>query len=499
MQDLNLSKFHSFFIYNSTFSKSEETETDKIIFYYPETTTLKEQLQNVGLIEALTAYSLSFSNKKCNSLHLEKNRYVFFEPEKDYWLVLIISNPFTYKMKGNEKIQKFKFNLLSDQTLLQILKNSYRIFYMFYQTFNDLVQKNSVLYLKSILAQFFPFYLSNIDFSYSSIENTVWTALDGIQFCSVHKNLYLRIKCLMNQVKSNFPYVKNSMLLFEKNLVWSSFETEETRNLYHFMCSQVLGQYKSTKSKEFGKEKPTVKLENKESTVFSYQNLILGIQNLVADIKEEHFLTGATLIENKVVIKIPTIFVSESNTQKYQLIIYKSRNLFLLLFLENEAPNLNEISFYQKLSTLIRKEMQSICELLNNGQDEDEKIDQVFNYIYFNSINLSVKQCLNEKRNFSLTDVIPQLVAVSDELLRKKSQIPDEIDNPKTQYLRFIIEREIPFEIISQSKKSVWIVGKKTSNHVFFLIFDQKNVNLNSIEEEMEKFSSALFKDYFFD
>jgi hypothetical protein len=55
----------------------QETEHEKILFYYPASVSLSQQMSDIGLAEAFVNFSSTFSpNKPCHSVHTEKTRQV---------------------------------------------------------------------------------------------------------------------------------------------------------------------------------------------------------------------------------------------------------------------------------------------------------------------------------------------------------------------------------------------------------------------------------------
>lgn len=83
----------NFFIFNSSYATREGEEEKKILFFYPEIEK-NEKLKDVGFIEALVKFTGSFSlesttSKDVLSMKTTKTMKFFFEPEKDFWIVLV--------------------------------------------------------------------------------------------------------------------------------------------------------------------------------------------------------------------------------------------------------------------------------------------------------------------------------------------------------------------------------------------------------------------------
>lgn len=80
----------SFFIYNPKLGPREGEEEKKILFYHPNEVEKNEKIRNVGLCEAIVQFTRTFSpSKPAKSLHTQKNRQFFNEPEENFWMVMV--------------------------------------------------------------------------------------------------------------------------------------------------------------------------------------------------------------------------------------------------------------------------------------------------------------------------------------------------------------------------------------------------------------------------
>jgi hypothetical protein len=68
---------YKFFIFDTRLGPTEDTEHEKILFYYPASATLDQQQSDVGLCEALINFTRTFSpNKPCRAVHTDQTRQV---------------------------------------------------------------------------------------------------------------------------------------------------------------------------------------------------------------------------------------------------------------------------------------------------------------------------------------------------------------------------------------------------------------------------------------
>ncbi|EHH52002.1 hypothetical protein EGM_12362, partial [Macaca fascicularis] len=79
-------------------------EENKILFYHPNEVEKNEKIRNVGLCEAIVQFTRTFSpSKPAKSLHTQKNRQFFNEPEEHFWMVMVVRNPIIEKQSKDGK------------------------------------------------------------------------------------------------------------------------------------------------------------------------------------------------------------------------------------------------------------------------------------------------------------------------------------------------------------------------------------------------------------
>lgn len=82
-------KINSFFIFNSTFGPTEGEELKRILFFYPNQISSDARKMQVGLCEAVVKFMTTFSSEPCEALQTQTKRYIFYQPEKNFWMVLV--------------------------------------------------------------------------------------------------------------------------------------------------------------------------------------------------------------------------------------------------------------------------------------------------------------------------------------------------------------------------------------------------------------------------
>ena len=115
----NSATLTAFFVFNPTFGPTDETEHEKLLFYYPKDADINQKFKYIGLTEALVNFTrlfvclfyfsffflffffflsflfffffFSFSpNRPCETVKTQRKRITFFNPEPNYWIVMVL-------------------------------------------------------------------------------------------------------------------------------------------------------------------------------------------------------------------------------------------------------------------------------------------------------------------------------------------------------------------------------------------------------------------------
>jgi hypothetical protein len=69
-------------------SATDEEQAEKILFYHPRLTSLNDQLNKINMIEGLIDFASKFSADPISTVVMQQYTWVFYECEKDVWLVI---------------------------------------------------------------------------------------------------------------------------------------------------------------------------------------------------------------------------------------------------------------------------------------------------------------------------------------------------------------------------------------------------------------------------
>ncbi|PKU43245.1 hypothetical protein llap_6444 [Limosa lapponica baueri] len=140
----------------STAHTKIQSEEKKILFYHPNEVEKNEKIRNVGLCEAIVQFTRTFSpTKPAKSLHTQKNRQFFHEPEENFWMVMVVRNPIIEKHKDGKPVYEYQEEELLDKVYSSVLQQCYSMYKLFNGTFLKAMEDGGVKVLKERLEKFF--------------------------------------------------------------------------------------------------------------------------------------------------------------------------------------------------------------------------------------------------------------------------------------------------------------------------------------------------------
>uniref|UniRef100_G3TU30 CCZ1/INTU/HSP4 first Longin domain-containing protein n=1 Tax=Loxodonta africana TaxID=9785 RepID=G3TU30_LOXAF len=227
----------SFFIYNPRFGPREGEEENKILFYHPNEVEKNEKIRNVGLCEAIVQFTRTFSpSKPAKSLHTQKNRQFFNEPEENFWMVMVVRNPIIEKQsKDGKPVVEYQEEELLDKVYSSVLQQCYSMYKLFNGTFLKAMEDGGVKLLKERLEKFFHRYLQTLHLQSCDLLDI----FGGISFFPLDKMTYLKIQSFINRVEESLNIVKYTAFLYNDQLIWSGLEQDDMRILYKYLTTSL--------------------------------------------------------------------------------------------------------------------------------------------------------------------------------------------------------------------------------------------------------------------
>jgi len=298
------------------------------------------------------------------------------------------------------------------------------------------LEKESEKRLKEKVKVFMDNFLPTIRFEHIDLFDT----LRGIHFLPVDKNVYLKIQCFINSIENTFPKIKYSTFLYRDHLVWSGLEQEDMRILYKFLGTSLCHDSIEDEAKQ------PIKVNN----VFPLFRTLKG------------YCTG---------MNGPDVFVASSNSP-LKLIIFQLHDMICVFLMENEEDS----GMFLDLEELIVKHSDFLPLLEDTFNSKKQRFEDQYRYLYFNHQNFALKTSIPEKGAVLPKDIMKMLNDMHSDFERSAQNVS---------------------EVLVRTQNDRWIVGRKSDQREFYVIFDNKNAHLIEINEEVKKLGSTYFQNIF--
>lgn len=449
-----------FYIFNTEYGPREGEEHKKILFYHPSDLDLDSQVKRIGLSEAVTRFTATFSDKPCQSMHTQLTRQVFFEPEPCFWMVMVLSIPFKEKLKDGQTVTEYRDDHVQDSVYESILQQAYRMFKLFNGTFTTILSRadGNVENLKQRLEHFYCKYLLTLKLP----QGDILDVFNGITFLPLDKNTYLRIQCFINNLEASFPFIKYTAFLYNEKLVWSGLEQEDMRIMYRYLTASLFPTY----------------LEMELQGGHARQPPGVGHYG--------KFMTGPPdLTDDKNMGKVPRVYVNtEEMDEECYLIVYTALSATICLLVNVKSPM--NVTICRKLDTVLGPQMSKLASDI--GEQYTKRVstlnnttDPVFKYVYFNHMNLAQQTTvhidLQKRSGVNIpTDILRLLGDINADLTR------DDEDG----------------ETMVKTTSDYWVVGKKSEQREFYVVINQRSANLIEINDEVKRLCNTYLNSIFF-
>uniref|UniRef100_A0A7M4EBB9 CCZ1 homolog, vacuolar protein trafficking and biosis associated n=1 Tax=Crocodylus porosus TaxID=8502 RepID=A0A7M4EBB9_CROPO len=404
------------------------------------------KIRNVGLCEAIVQFTRTFSpSKPAKSLHTQKNRQFFNEPEENFWMVMVVRNPIIERHhKDGKPVIEYQEEELLDKVYSSVLQQCYSMYKLFNGTFHKAMDDGGIKVLKERLEKFFHRYLQTLHLQSCDLLDVFC----GISFFPLDKMTYLKIQSFINKMEESLNIVKYTAFLYNDQLIWSGLEQDDMRILYKYLTTSLFPRHMEPE------------LAGRDSPIRA--EMPGNLQHY------GRFLTGPfNLNDPEAKCRFPKIFVNTDDTyEELHLIVYKVPNYFFLIV----GPQLTVLA-------------SDICEQYNiNKRSSGSEKEPQFKFIYFNHMNLAEKSTVHMRKtpSISLTSVHPDLMKILGDINSDFTRVDEDE------------------EIIVKAMSDYWVVGKKSDQRELYVILNQKNANLIEVNEEVKKLCATQFNNIFF-
>lgn len=459
----------NFFIFNPEYGPKEGQEHLKIMYYHPKTTDIDTKIKQVGLCEAITKFTETFSDMPTEALHTQKTRQVFFEPEKNFWMIMTVTVPFSEKTKDNQTIMEYHEEDVQDPVIQAVLRQSYRMFTLFNGSMYHVLDKvgDDVSALQQRLDHFFSRYLLTLKLPNCDILDT----FSGISFLPLDKNTYLQVQCFINLLESSFPAVKYTAFLYNDQLVWSGLEQEDMRIMYKYLTTSLFPSYQDQEFQPGSGSGQTASMIRHPSSQSS------------SSMHYGKFVTGPpSMSDENNMGKVPRVYINtEEDNEECFLLVYRALSASICLLLKT-STTLN-FELCRKLDSFLGPRLSTLASEIGEQYSKRPQSgsEPMFKYIYFNHMNLAQKTTVHVDNKRS-----PNLY-ITHETLRLLTDISNDLKRSNQDG-----------ETIVRTVSDCWVVGKKSDQREVFIVINQKNSNLIEVNEEVKRLCSMNFNSIFF-
>ncbi|XP_061383603.1 vacuolar fusion protein CCZ1 homolog isoform X1 [Danaus plexippus] len=446
MIDVN-NKVNSFFIFNSTFGPREGEELKRILFFHPNQVSVDAQKMQVGLCEAVVKFMTTFSNEPCEALQTQSKRYIFYQPEKNFWMVLVVRIPYAAKTPSTPGESK---EVIETSVIYDLLVSAYKMFRMFVGPFKDIPPED--IYTKC--EQFFTPYIMS-----RNIANDLSNIIQGINYLPLEKNSFFKVVCFIDLLEITYPDFKCVSFVYNEQLIWNGLATNDMLTLYQYLVQTLL-------PKQVEKE----------------------IQGgaVTAAVRHGRFISppeGIRTSEDlKKLHKVYLMREDDTEMKQYYLIIY--RTLSATVCFTIDVNTTLDLDTFKSLDAFIGPKLSTIASSISeqcavHALQNAQLSSSEHKFLYFNRLNLACKTSTPPSLTPS-TAVKPEVLSIIAGIHADRKSLGNY------------------GEIIIKTPDEYWITGKSSNDREFYVIIQEKNANLKDIADEVKRVCEEQMKGIFF-
>jgi len=223
------------YVYNEKFG-SEEDEIGKVLYCFPQATNHDRQLKQVGFCQAVIQFAESFNTSSaCESLHTQKARYVFYQPERGFWFVMILSVPSVIKSSAEGiQVTDFQDDGVQDNVFSACLKRMYQRFTIRFGKMQKVLDTHGLPKLRETLEKFIGRCLQKWEPDRAGICDIFF----GLKFFPMRRQMFLKVQCFVNHLLITWKHIKHVIVIQNNQLVWSGVGQKDIQPLYDFIIRE---------------------------------------------------------------------------------------------------------------------------------------------------------------------------------------------------------------------------------------------------------------------
>ncbi|CAG8785263.1 15439_t:CDS:10 [Gigaspora margarita] len=534
-----------FAIYNPTFGPTEETQQDQLLYYVAKKTVpVDVKMRQIGLAQGLINFTRAFSpTKACENVHTQKNRMVFHEPEKDYWIYVSIElghiKKLTKDKDGKPKtvVEYFDSNL-HDSGIKRMLEMGYEMYRVFNGTFDSTVKTLGVKALKIKLEEFFSNWVLEWEFDKTELTKTI----DGQHY---YKNLLKQsyVSSFVEQIQMEYKFISEIIVLWQNKLVYngdgnrSISENDLKCILRHLdpLISERDALEREHEKKKKSKEADKLSLKGftrnfSGSNLFSYFSSTISPStsppnNMYASnssnqhdtlhsssnlTRSTNFLLGPSHLNvDDSDIKPLKVYLTkkvtghlndditetddeyESNVEEHFLVAYKQNDLTLVFLIPNSLPEgytkTYDKTFYKSIHEYLSSHSDDIIKIMNEDYEHSIKLGFIDLYASIRSdTDKEYRYVFFNKLNLAIKSSLYPFNASNGTSSSKGLTINGEMAHALYDLHEDLEKYPHLTEIYTRSTTNFWIVGKRSNGRVLYVVVPKKEVSLMEVEAKLQ-------------
>ncbi|KAI8899920.1 hypothetical protein BC833DRAFT_583689 [Globomyces pollinis-pini] len=435
----------------------------QIAYFYPPL-HLDQQLKQIGLIQTLMQFSLNFDvSKQCHLIKTQKTRTMILITEIDYIIIIKIRLGAQLKVESGRKYADYLDWELFDSALESIPTKIYQNFKFFHHSFNQLRSNcKTIEDFRLKLDLYFTSYLQTIDFNQLKLLDVLY----GIKYAPFDIKLNRMSISAVNQILTKYPQFQICCLLWKETLVWSGFSNfEDTRVLYNYIVHPETGKFDDlmiNQVKPKGEAVVSSRLSDSQEQDFRRQSIPFS-GYLIGPYPDKTYNTET--VEPK--------YVYLTDGSQNVLIVYQLYEHLTICLLSNQKhTQFCQSKWYIDLQSNIQQSFSELNQTILTTSFPKQSLKSLYYYVTYNSITFTMKTGQGLKKKSILTrDVLASLNSLHVDFTKSK---------PSTR------------EVLIQGPNNVWICGLRSENRDLYLIIHKDDLNLGSIQDEINWFKASL-------
>ncbi|XP_068149591.1 vacuolar fusion protein CCZ1 homolog [Drosophila tropicalis] len=465
----------SFYIFNSSFGQREGEEHKKILYYYPNDIELNTKIKDVGLSEAIIAFTGTFTtDHDCKALHTQKTTQLFYQPEPGYWLVIVLNVPKEIRLKDGVEVADYRGGEVSDRIFRAVLRQCYNFYRFQYGEFSNKLTATNVEQLESQrqslqdqLLQFYDKYL--IKLKELSGNCDIMDMLHSIQYLALDKSLFLRAQNF-SMLCATFPAIKECIMLYNHQVVCGGkLSAGDLYSLHAYIVEYVL---------------------SKETTPATNE----GEGRFVSSVEDNVTQVDANLPPPPVRVHL--------SLGSHNLLIYRALNVTLCLFLDALSADqaVPKPEFYEELHAYMGPQL--IC-----------LARDIANEICKENILSSILGSGVENASATADSSAPKYLFINEQSLQHHTNIYRHSKSLPNNVMSIIADLANPSEswtnaaavaateeLQVKTTNDYWIVKRRCNWRQYYVILCNSKATLLDVTQEAKRIFELEFRDdVFFD